>query len=222
LASVLSGTALFAALKSDALEALAGKSLLRSYRRGQHIFIQGDPSDALYILVEGRVKVVAGSEDGDEVLFATLSPPDVFGELAALDGGPRSATVEALETVRAVAVPRSALLDALQGSPAVADALLVALGQVVRRTSEQIADLVFLDLPGRVAKLIGSLAGSLEPGAALDLNLTQRDIAGLVGGSRQSVNQILHSFVRLGYLQIDGRQVIVVRPDALRRRGGLA
>ena len=105
------------------------------------------------------------------------------------------------------------------------DALLQSMGRVLRRLTEQASDLVFLDLHGRVAKLLVNIADrrgvALAPGLELDLQLTQSDLARMVGGSRQSVNQILRSFERRGYLDIDGRKVIVKEAEQLKRRAGL-
>jgi CRP-like cAMP-binding protein len=121
-------------------------------------------------------------------------------------------------------VSRTALLEALGSSPELADGLLRSLGSMVRRLTDQAADLVFLDLHGRVAKLLLALSeerGISEGGGrALDLHLTQTDLANMVGGSRQSVNQVLNSFERLGYLELDGRRIVIRRPELLRRRAG--
>ena len=225
-AQLLAKTRLFANLGDDARMALAAAVLDRVYKRGQLIFHQGDLGEALFIVVEGLVKVFVTSEEGDEMVLVTLGPNEVFGELSLVDGGTRSASAEAVEKTRLLALSRSTLLSLLAESPQWTEALLRSLGEALRRLTEQASDLVFLDLHGRVAKLILGMArttASSGDGAAvvLDLHLTQTDLAAMVGGSRQSVNQILHAFERRGYLEVRGRQISINDLEALRRRAGM-
>jgi CRP-like cAMP-binding protein len=174
---------------------------------------------------EGLVKVFVTSEGGDEMVFVTLRPPDTFGELALLDGLERSASAEAVEATTVVELDRNTFLDLLNSNPHMTEALLRSMGHVLRRLTEQASDLVFLDLHGRVAKLLVTIADergvALTTGQELDLQLTQSDLARMVGGSRQSVNQILRSFERRGYLEIEGRKVVVKEAEQLKRRAGL-
>jgi CRP/FNR family transcriptional regulator, cyclic AMP receptor protein len=224
-ATLLARTNLFENLDDVARRTLAERSVDRSYKKGQLIFHQGDLGEALFIVVEGHVKVFVTSEDGDEMVLVTLGPSDVFGELAIIDGGPRSASAEALEPTKVLALTRTVLLDSLRSSPQTTDSLLRSLGSLVRRLTEQASDLVFLDLYGRVAKLLLGFAERQLPhddgAVALDLHVTQTDLAAMVGGSRQSVNQILHAFERRGYLELKGRKIVLRRPEELRRRAGL-
>jgi CRP-like cAMP-binding protein len=190
------------------------------------VFAEGDEGEALFVILEGQVKVFVTSEDGLEMVLVTLGPSDSFGELSLIDGAPRSASAEALEPTRILGLGRRALLDLLPGDPRLAEALLRSLGSLVRRLTEQAADLVFLDLHGRVAKLLLALAdrdGHPEGDkTVLDLHVTQTDLAGMVGGSRQSVNQILHAFERRGYLELQGRTVVLNEVEPLRRRAGVS
>ncbi len=223
--SLLSRTQLFGELDEGALRRFGERFIERSYRRGHRIFHQGDPGDSLFVIVEGLVKILVVSEEGEEMVLATLTSPDTFGEVSVVDGGPRSAAAEAVEPTRVLVLTRSAMLDVLRQEPAVMEVLLRCLGRLVRRATEQAADLVFLDLHGRVAKLLLSLAqGATERAgreSVLDLSLTQTDLARMVGGSRQSVNQILHAFSRRGYIDFQGRKIVLKNPDLLRRRAGL-
>ncbi len=223
-ASLLSATRLFGDLERDALLGLAARAVDRLYRKGQLIVYQGEPGDSVFVVVEGLVKVVVSSEEGEEMVLVTLRPPDTFGELSLVDGGPRSASAEAIEATRVLVITRSVLLEMLEQSPSLTEALLRSLGFLVRRLTEQAADLVFLDIHGRLAKLLLALAEErgerTEDGIMLDLHLTQTDLAAMVGGSRQSVNQTLHSFESRGYLEIAGRTVRLKKPDELRRRAG--
>ena len=224
-AVLLAKTNLFENLDDSARRSLAEVCVDRAYKKGQLIFHQGDLGEALFIVVEGHVKVFVTSEDGDEMVLVTLGPSDVFGELAIVDGGPRSASAEALEPTKVLALTRTVLLDLLRRHPQATDSLLRSLGSLVRRLTEQASDLVFLDLYGRVAKLLLGFAerqsGHEDGRVALDLHVTQTDLAAMVGGSRQSVNQILHAFERRGYLEFQGRKIVLRRPDELRRRAGL-
>ena len=223
-ASLLGRTPLFAGLAESELLGLGACAHRRIYRRGEYIFHQGDTGDAVFVLTEGRVKVIFASEDGDEMILATLQPPDIFGELALIDGGPRSASIQTLEPTTVLTLTRATLLDLMSRQPGVTDGVLRSLGRLVRRMIAQAGDLVFMDLHGRVAKLLLRLIGAPAEGTgerlALDLKMTQSDLAAMVGGSRQSVNHILHQFERRGYLRIEGRTLIMKDVEALRRRAG--
>jgi len=223
--ALLARTQLFRELDEATLGVLAERSFRRSYKRGAPIFFEGDPGDSLFVLTDGLVKVFVTSEAGDEMVLTTLRPPDVFGEVALIDGGPRSASAEALETTTVLGVTRVTLLELLHAQPSLTDGLLQTLGSVVRRLTEQASDLVFLDLHGRVAKLLLNLAErsgeDQGDGILLDLHMTQTDLAGMVGGSRQSVNQILQIFQGRGYIELKGRKLVIRQPERLRRRAGM-
>lgn len=223
-ASLLAATPLLAGLEPPALLELAGEARQRIFPQGHHVFRQGEAGDELFVILAGRVKVVCTYDDGSEVVLATLGPPDVFGELALIDGGPRSASVQALESTRVLTLGRATLLGLMAGNPGVAEALLRSAGELVRRTVDQAADLVFLDLPGRVARL---LLGMIEKNGSgpegpvpLDFKTTQSVLAASVGGSRQSINQILGHFVQGGYVEVEGRMLVVKDLEALRKRAG--
>lgn len=222
-ASLLANSALFADLASQALEFLAERATLLEFERGRTIFHQGDDGDTLFVIADGLVKVWVSSGEGGEMVLATLRSPDAFGELTAIDGRPRSASATALEPTTLVALDRNTLLDAVHRHPDVADGMMRALGGLARRITEQTSDLVFLDLAGRLAKTLATLAdrdGREEDGAVvLALPLTQTELAEMVGGSRQSVNQILKTFEARGFLDIRGREVVISDLDSLRRRG---
>lgn len=223
--SFLAKTELFWQVDDASLEELARSAVERNYKKGQIVFTQGDPSGSLYFVMSGRVKVFVTSERGDEMVFITLGPLGCFGELALVDGLPRSATVEVVEACRLLVLQRDAVRRFMHDHPQVTDALLRMIGSLVRRLSDQAADFVFLDLHGRLAKLLIALAeendedGGKTP--VVELPLTQSDLARMVGGTRQSVNQILHIFADRGYIELDRRKIVLKRLDALRRRGGV-
>jgi CRP/FNR family transcriptional regulator, cyclic AMP receptor protein len=222
-ASTLGATELFADLDPEILNRLGERTIERRFRRGQLVFGEGDPGDSLFIVVDGLVKVFVTSDEGEEMVLITLRNGDTFGELALIDGRPRSASAQALEPTTTLVVTRDELLDLMRAHPALAESLLGSLGALVRRLTEQAADLVFLDLHGRVAKLLVHFAAERGPveEPILDLHLTQSDLAAMVGGSRQSVNQILGAFEKRGYIELRGRTIVLKRMDLLSRRAGL-
>jgi CRP/FNR family cyclic AMP-dependent transcriptional regulator len=222
---MLGKTELLGGLDEESLERLAERAVERSFRKGQLLFYQGDPGESLILILEGMVRVFLLSEDGEEIVLNSLGPGHGLGDVALVDPGPRSASVEALEATRVLVLTRQVVLEELQNNPLFAQALLRSMGKLVRKQTEQTADLVFLDLNARVAKLLVRLAEDRgeesADGAVLHLALTQSDLARMVGGSRQSVNQILRSFERRGFIELQGRTLIVKRLDVLRRRAGI-
>ena len=221
-ASLLVQSPLFAGIDPATAAEVARRMVRKTYRRGQTLFHQGDPGDALYVVVDGSVAVVVSNENGDRMVLTTLFPPDLLGEISLLDGGSRSAGAEACEDTAVYILSRAAFLETLREHPALADPLLRSLGGLVRRLSEQASDFVFLDLPGRVAKVLLRLAedcGPVVEGA--EIPITQGRLAEMAGGSRQSVNQILQAFQQRGLVEVQGRKVLIERPDLLRRRAGM-
>ena len=223
-ADVLGSTHVFGALDQPSLLDLAAGSRQRTYGRGQYLWYQGDPGDHLVVVCTGLVKVVLTSEQGDEIVLVTLGRHETVGELAILDGSPRSASVIAVEPTTVLMLPRAAVLGAMAAHPAVLDAVLRSLGQLVRRLTEQTGGLVFLDLAGRVAKVLLQLAqrhARDDQHAVLDVGLSQSDIAAMVGATRPAVNRILQLFASRGLISVDGRVIVLRDPSALRRRAGM-
>ena len=221
----LRSTQVFGSLDPTALTELAAVCVARSYRRDQFLWYQGDPGDHLVVIVDGLVKITVASERGDEMVLATVGNGDVLGELSVIDQGPRSASAVAVQATTALVVNRTALLAAMQQSPALLDALLRTLGAMLRRLTEQTTDLVFLDLGGRIAKLLVQRAErqSDDPSRrlAVDLHLTQTELAQMVGASRPAVNRVLQGLVGRGVIKVDGRTIEIVDAPSLRRRAGL-
>lgn len=221
IATLVGRSRLFQCLSDEELRLLAERFVERRLRPGQLICYQGDPADSLYLVGDGRVRVFVASEAGDVMVVATLTAGDTFGEIALIDGGTRSASAESVGHSVLLSLNRGVFLDLVHENQRLTDALLESLGGFVRKLTEHSADLVFLDLPGRLAKyllgLVHDKGGPEDEPTELELELTQTELAAVVGGSRQSVNQILHSFERRGYLEIKGRHILVKRPDLLRR-----
>jgi CRP/FNR family transcriptional regulator, cyclic AMP receptor protein len=217
-AGILRGTTLFRSAPAEDLEQIAAASRLRDFRRGQVVFTAGDPSDTLIVVVSGSVKVVVRSADGGELTLTVIRPGGLFGELSVADSGPRSADAEALEQCRLLLVPRDTVADICSRVPSVAYALTISLAAMLRRLTEETSDLVFLDLPRRVAKtLLGQPRG--EDGV-VQLRMSQEELAHQVGGTRQSVNAALRGFERRGWIEVHGRAVTLRQPAALGRFAG--
>lgn len=216
---LLAACPLFAGVPEADLRRLAAAATVRRYRRGEHLFWEGDPGDALLVVIEGSLKAVSASPEGDELLLAVMEPHDSVGELAVADGGMRSASVSALTDASVLRLPREVVLAVAATSPALARAMFASLAAVVRRLTGAAADLVFLDIPRRVAKLLLSL-GPGEAGGVIRTQLTQAEMADRVGASRQSVNAALHDFQRRGWITVGARELRLLDAAALRRYVG--
>jgi CRP-like cAMP-binding protein len=178
----------------------------------------GDPGDTLIVVVSGRVKVAVRSADGGELTLMVVGPGGTLGEVSVADGGPRSAEVETLEDCRLLLLPRERVADICARVPSAAQALAISVAVTLRRLTEATSDLVFLDLPRRVAKALLSQprngAGVIWP------HLTQEQLAHHAAGTRQSVNAALRGFERRGWITVDGRAVTVRQPEMLARFAG--
>ena len=219
----LSHASLFSALDEDAAAALRATMIPVDLPRGNVLFNEGDPGDRLYVIDEGKIKLGATSSDGRETLLAILGPGEMFGELSLFDPGPRNATAVALTDATLLGVGHPDLEPWLTGRPEVAASLLGALARRLRRTNEAMADLVFSDVPGRVAKALLDLAGKFGvpgPDGSVHVvhDLTQEELAQLVGASRETVNKALADFQNRGWLRLEQRGVDLVDLERLGRR----
>jgi len=190
--------------------------------RGDILFREGDRGDRLYVIGEGKIKLGRTSVDGRENLLAVLGPGEMFGELSLFDPGARTATATAVAETQLIALGHDDLNEFLSGRPAVAATLLAALARRLRRTNEALADLVFTDVPGRVAKALLDLSSRFgrpaEDGVLVPHDLTQEELAQLVGASRETVNKALADFVTRGWIKLEARAVVLVDVERLRRR----
>jgi CRP-like cAMP-binding protein len=202
-AGVLARTELFGGIDEAARRRIAEHVSERIVERGQCVFTQDEPGDRMYVLADGAVKLFVASRDGGIVELVRHRPPATFGEVALLDGGPRSASAEAVERSTLLVVTRAELLHLLRAEDQVAEALLRTLGTIVRRTTRQVSDLVFLDLQGRIARRLLALAAE-DDGPVRARRVTQAELATMVGGARQTVNQALRSLESRGYIRADG------------------
>lgn len=216
----LSGVDLFAGLEPEVRQRVIAAAVPRTYRKGQLLFVENDPGESLILLKRGAVAVFRTAPTGERAVLSVVRPPDVLGEVSLLDGSARSLSAEAIEDCTALALSRGAFMELVHSNPKILDAVMRSLGALIRRLTEQNADHVFLDLPGRVAKTLVRLAGeSQAPMITIELNQSQ--LAEMAGGSRQSVNQAIGSFASRGWLRTEGRRIVITDLAALRRRAGM-
>jgi CRP/FNR family transcriptional regulator, cyclic AMP receptor protein len=213
LADVLRRTSLLASVPDADLAVLAAASRMRTLRRGQVVCSTGDPGDTLIVVISGRLKVVTRSADGAELTHTILEPGTTLGEVSIADGGPRSADVETLADSQLLFTPRELVRDVCARTPVAALALAASVAATVRRLTEATADLVFLDLPRRVAKVL--LSQPRDASGVISPQLTQEQFARLAAGTRQSVNTALRGFEKRGWITADGRDLTVRQPEML-------
>ncbi|MBV9207467.1 MAG: Crp/Fnr family transcriptional regulator [Actinobacteria bacterium] len=190
--------------------------------RGEHLFLEGQDGDRLYVVLDGKIKLTRAAADGRENLLSVLGPGEMFGELSLFDPRPRTSAASAVTDATVAALAHDALRPWLLERPDVSMHMLRALARRVRREFDVTADLVFTDVPGRVAKNLLDLAdrfGEQErDGLHVHHDLTQEELAQLVGASRETVNKALADFAARGWLQISARSVLILDTERLRRR----
>ncbi len=213
---------MFTALEPEAAAALRASLTEQTLTKGSILFAEGEPGDRLYVILEGKITLGHTSVDGRESLLAVLGPGEMFGELSFFDPGPRASTATALTDAVVAGLGHEQLSPWLTGRPELASALLQGLARRLRRTNETMADLVFSDVPGRVAKALmdlGEKFGEITPeGLLVTHDMTQEEIAQLVGASRETVNKALADFTHRGWIRLESRQVMVLDVERLGRR----
>lgn len=219
---VLFQAPLFAELDHEASEALARTMTPIQLSRGAVLFREGDTGNQMYILTDGKVKLGRHGSSGRESLHAVLGPGQMFGELSVFDPGPRSTTATAVSDSELWVLEHSELVAWLNGRPGAAKGLLRQLAGRLRKTNDVVSDLVFSDVPGRVAKALLDLAqrfGEEAPqGLLVRHDLTQEELAHLVGASRETVNKALADFATRGWLRLEPRSVTILDMERIERR----
>jgi CRP/FNR family transcriptional regulator, cyclic AMP receptor protein len=219
---VLSETPLFEALSEDDAKALRSGIIDVQLDRGERLFSEGDTGDKLYIILAGKIKLTKAAPDGRENLLSVHGPGEMFGELSLFDPIPRTSSATAVTSARLAGLAHDDLRTWLSTRPEVAMHLLQALAQRLRRINEVKADLVFTDVPGRVAKALLDLSdrfGVPTPdGIQVNHDLTQEELAQLVGASRETVNKALADFAARGWIQLAAKSVLITDSDRLRKR----
>ena len=214
---------IFLGLDTSAADALRASMSLVKLRKGQSLFKEGDDGDNLYVVSNGKVKLGTKSPDGRENLLMILGPGDMFGELSLFDSGPRTATATAVTDSKLLTLGQEKVIPWVKEYPEVSLQLLARLASRLRRTNEVVGDLVFSDVPGRVAKALidlGDRFGKVtDEGLFVHHDLTQEELAQLVGASRETVNKALADFAGRGWLRLDGRAVLITDVERLGKRG---
>ncbi|HJR23909.1 MAG TPA: Crp/Fnr family transcriptional regulator [Acidimicrobiales bacterium] len=213
--SLLRATELFAELDDDALDLVAAASRSRDLRRGDVIFTEGAVPEHLYVVEEGRIAIASKSDDGRESVFALMERGELFGEMGLLDGLGRSAEARALEPSQIVEIPYGPVRAAFEANPELLWGVVALLAGRLRSMDAQLADSVFLDVTGRTAKRLLELAGEQDE---FLLPITQEELAGMVGASRERVNKAIASFVRLGWIDQSERRYRILDREQISRR----
>ncbi len=190
--------------------------------RGEVLFREGQRGDRLYVITAGKIKLGRTSSDGRENLLSIQGPGEMFGELSLFDPGPRTATATAVAESELIGLGNDQLYEFLNQRPAVSITLLAALARRLRRTNDSLSDLVFTDVPGRVAKALLDLSNRFgritDEGTLVAHDLTQEELAQLVGASRETVNKALADFATRGWLKLEARAVLLLDVERLQRR----
>ena len=207
----------FTGLDSRIVERLVPHALTRKVKRGTLLFRKGDAGSNLYAVCAGAVRVSAPSDQGKDAIFNLIVSGEIFGEVAFLDGGPRTADAVMIESGELMVVERRDFLPLLKDYPELALRLLEVLCGRLRRTSQQVEDIVFLGLEPRLAKALLHLYDHSSFKASQKFKVTQRDISQLIGASRESVNKQLKSWERRKWLKLKRGGLVILAPDVLRR-----
>ena len=214
---------LFSALDDESAATLRASMTMVKVPKGNTLFKEGDAGDRLFVVVEGKLKLGTSSIDGRENLLSILGPGDMFGELSLFDPGPRTATATAVTDARVLALAHDQVIGLVTQHPQVSLELLARLAQRLRRTNEDLADLVFSDVPGRVAKALMDLGSRFgvqkDDGLHVNHDLTQEELAQLVGASRETVNKALADFAARSWVRLEPRAVVVLDYERLSKRG---
>jgi CRP/FNR family cyclic AMP-dependent transcriptional regulator len=217
--AVLRHNYLFKGLSDATLDGIAALAVRRTYYKGSVIFSQGGEGDALFGVASGRVRISASASGGREVFLNIMEPGDTFGEIAVIDGLPRTANAVALDTATLIVIQRTDFLPFLEREPLLAVHLLKLMCERLRWTSELVEESAFMAGPARLAKrllILASLHGRAERVGQLELRISQAELARFLGVSRQIVNQHLAEWRRHGWIDIRRAQIVIRNTEALR------
>ena len=218
----LKQVSIFKSLNDEEALDLVSVAKKRTFRSGEVIFHRDDPGQTLYIIKEGKVKICLISPDGQEISLVVFGKGECFGEFSLLDGLPRSADAVALEKVECYILQRADFHNAIMKKPRIAIQVMEVLCERLRKTDQQVEDLIVLDVYGRVAKKLLELAQThgvqVENGVLIDVRLTQQDLAAMVGASRESVNKVLGYFTDKEFITTDKHKITIHSVTDLKRR----
>ncbi|MEY3430412.1 MAG: hypothetical protein RLZZ79_374 [Actinomycetota bacterium] len=221
--SIVRKAPIFQGLDEAAANSLRASMSPIKLRKSQTLFKEGDDGDHLYIVTSGKIKLGTKSVDGRENLLMILGPGDMFGDLSLFDSGPRTSTATAVTEARLLSLGQDKVIPWVKEYPQVSLHLLARLASRLRRTNEVVSDLVFADVPGRVAKALIDLGIKFgekkSDGLLVHHDLTQEELAQLVGASRETVNKALADFAQRGWIRLEARAVMVLDYERLLKRG---
>jgi CRP/FNR family cyclic AMP-dependent transcriptional regulator len=219
---VLARSGIFQNFDPEAAQAFAEQLDPVILHKGHVLFNQGEVGDSLYIVLHGKLKIGCRAPDGRQNLLAIVGPSDIIGEVSLFDSGPRTATASAVTDVRLARLRKPTLDSWLSHRPEIAEQLMRVMARRLRRTNDAVADLIFTDVPGRVAKSLLQMAGrfGIRDGNGLRVthDLSQEELAQLVGASRETVNKALADFTSRAWLKLEGKSVTILNPERLAHR----
>ncbi len=217
--AIVAEGSIFAGLSRRELDAVMAFAVKKKLDARAVVLKKGDPALQIYVIAKGRLKAITGGGEGRQAALSIMGPGEVFGEVAVLDGEPRSATITALEPCELYVIQRNDFFHFLEKTPRAAIKLLEVLARRLRRLSERLEDSTFLELDARLAKELGRLARrygkASARGRVIDLKLSQQELGDLVGSSRESVNKQLRSWVQDGVIALEAGRVVVKDESAL-------
>jgi CRP/FNR family transcriptional regulator, cyclic AMP receptor protein len=213
--AILQHHPLFGALGTALIDQLSAHATSKRIRRGTTIFSKGDPGSCLYAVFSGQVKITVPSGEGKDAVFNLIGPGQIFGEIALLDGGQRTADAVAARDCELLVIDRRDFIPLVQRQPEVAIKLIEILCGRLRNTSEQVEDVIFLDLPARLAKALLRLAGPAVANAKIVI--TQSELGQIIGVSREATNRQLREWERSGWVKLEAGGIVMLQPDALTR-----
>jgi len=201
---------LFQDLSDVDLKVIDELSIEKVVPKGTVILSEGELGDSLYAIINGRVKVFIGDEDGREIILKILQPGDFFGEMSMVDSQPRSASVSTLETSTFKVLSHEAFAECLTRAPRIATLVMQALAKRLRDADRKISTLALMDVYGRVANTLLELAINTNGKLVVGERLSQQDIANMVGASREMVNRILKDLTERGYIAVESKTITIL------------
>ncbi|MBI3606924.1 MAG: Crp/Fnr family transcriptional regulator [Nitrospirae bacterium] len=215
---------LFQEMTGEEMRELERTTRMESVKKRSAVFLPGEPSRHVYLLKTGRVKISRVSEEGREVTLALLEPGEIFGELEVLDDSPRDTIAEALDDSAICLIPREQFLALVRLKPELSFRLTKLIGSRLRKIETRVEDLVFRDVPSRLAHLLVQLADehgrTTARGIHIDIKITHQEIANLIGSTRETVSAALGDLKKAGLIDFEDRSITLLRPDVLKRRSG--
>lgn len=203
---------IFGILGPELLRQLQSHARLKTIERTTTVFAKGDPGTSLFAILEGQVKVISFSEQGKYAVFNVLSAGDIFGEIALLDGGERTADVIAITDCKLLVIERRDFLPLVHSRPDIAQKLIEVLCERLRKTSRQVEEVMFLDLSAKLARALLRLK---ESSGGQKIALTQSEIAQIIGASRESTNKQLRDWENLNWIQLERGEIVLIDTESL-------